>query len=357
MKKYQRFVLAKRANILLILMLLLMLGVFFWTFIANQNNRAILETMTENKTQIISFIAANELILNFTIVVISIIATALLSALLIDVRAKNNLVNDVLLNDAIFSDEIFDLTSEGNRERLEKLRVIQNEKLFICNSIIDGNLQFLRNKLMGFYKEKIFYSYTSFNVECEIIGDTIMKTIVRCVKIRSFENSNVIPNLPIISHAYINGDYDPLEIEYIRIVNDKGEIVENFDLQKDISSERLESSSAVSVKNKYNCIRKCLSNKELTLNPDNDLIIEMKYITRVSIDDPLFTCRVQYPCKEFRVDFRIISDGYKLFSQAFGFADAGDKSPTPVSEEVIIEFKDWIYKNDGVAIFINSVNS
>lgn len=103
----------------------------------------------------------------------------------------------------------------------------------------------------------------------------------------------------------------------------------------------------------YNKKGLCCLKGGIVLYNDKPTKIEITYITRVPLNDKVFTSRLSAPCKNFHFHFRIDDsiNNYKIYAQAFGFQDDAMKNPAGSRKnEITYEINDWAFPTDGVFV-------
>ena len=287
-----------------------------------------------------------ETIYDISIVVFSATGVSFFMGLFIEKNEKNKLYYEILTND-LLSDKKFIQTLNKDKQ-LSLINNLERINFFGGNETYLAMYNSVRDKISNGNYDYYFTSH-SIDVSCSINSQKsyIKKEIIRSVKLRSFEKNKNISNYVITSCSSKKIDDDNVkhfELKSVKINN------KNINIKKDIQySENNEINDYL--KNcDFNTSSSYILKNDLKLKNDQDTLIEIKYITRVPLNDNSYSVRLRRPCKEFNFLFRI-KDANKcnIYSQAYGFHDDARNTPAGAKDnEIKYYFNDWIFPEDGV---------
>lgn len=287
-----------------------------------------------------------DIVLNILVVIISILATNILTGLFTERQTKNQLMSDLLANDVLAADEFLDMLSEENKN---KLAMNVDKNLHFSG---DGAKSEMLNQARSKIKEfpDIYYSSCVYTVKCTIFENRIEKHIKKTMKIRSSKHEERLPNVTFCSMSFASAEKYP---------NDKKPHVQINGKQVDEKDIRVENQSAThnpyNEKSGYTTARDYVYAKPLTICPTKDTTVIVESDTVVPINDLTYICRMKRACKRFELQYMVTSrteKKYRVNSSAFGFVDnaSGTTNTTDDPTHVNIKFDDWIFPEDGVAI-------
>lgn len=279
------------------------------------------------------------------VVVCSIFGTNLLLSLIIQKKAQNDMYDEFLTEDLLKNKKFLKSMDESKRhfllQTLEKIEYLKDSQVYseLINSV--------RNKII---KSDYQYYYVSHKTEivCYIKPQYIEKSIVKTIEVRSFDKSETIKDFAIAKIALEKINNTPnVEIKELKI-DGKTKNVNNC--IKYLGSSNTNDSHFVAT-NYNKCGKYCLSN-DITFYNDKSTTIEIVYITRVPLNDKIYTSRLSVPCQEYGFRFRIEDSNtdYKICAQAFGFQEDAETKITNHRNEIIYEMSDWIFSKDGVFV-------
>lgn len=289
-----------------------------------------------------------DLMLNGCMIILSVLAGAIFSAMLIERRSNDSQRLDTLFNEVLSCTDCLDYMSERNKRLLEK-------RLTGVEYDVQGDiLTEVKGKLFD-RKPKFYFEECTYMVTCTVQKDHIEKKITRTVKIRSYEPQCTIKDFPLVkmTNKQIAG-LSNLEITRVEI---NGNGVNANKYKNNGSATQI--NAPVLLKNNYTTQHCYQYADNLQLKNDKTTTITVTYKTRVEIQDTSYCCRVSEHCKAFHVDFTITNpEKYNISAAAFGFIDTADNTPNnDAKNNIKMSFDKWIFKNDGVCINFQKENS
>ena len=287
-------------------------------------------------------IAKYETAKSVLVIVISTIGVNLLSGLLIEVRTKNNYLQEIMTDDVVGSPAFYDNMSDEVREKMyEALEA----SMFSKNKMSSQIYRHVREKLNE-EDDTYYYTKCSYSVTCTVYDNYIEKAVTRTTHIRSYEDRITLEDYNVIGYSSkkING-MDSFQKDSLCI---NGKKIPDSDCEERPRKEE----KNLYVQNEYNYSIDYVYKKKLEITSEKDTIIDMKYVTRTSIDDKMSTFRVARPCKEFKLYYTVNQhDKFRLVGSAYGFLDnADDSNNNSSTSNLTIEFSDWIFKHDGATV-------
>lgn len=275
------------------------------------------------------------------LVVFTILLTSILTSLLIETRSKNELYRDTIFDDVISNPAFFQCFSAETKQNF--LQSLEQELLFSHSSITQAMFNSIQKKLIEATTVGYYFAECSYHLSCKVDDISVQKKINRTIRLRSYENTHIVLNLPVLKWSGLEAFDDHFTLESISL---NGVPAQGYktDIVRDQVS--LDSFCGYSVTYYYSLVG------PIVLQANSDTIISISYTTRVPLSDNIYTCRTSVPCKRFSV-YAYLNDSptYKINGVAFGFLDVAARSPVPLSDnEVRIEFDDWIFNKDGVVI-------
>lgn len=343
--KIEKFKISKISSILTLIICGICILVYIYLINIENIGLATNQIITVEAQRVMNM---QKLIKEVLLIVVSILGTNLLLALIIEVKSKNSLYTDLITNDIFACPDFYNNLSDDNKAKIQKN--LEAEQFFGSNLVKADMFESIRKKLNEIKKE-YYYKSCDYIVDCSIFDDYIEKEIVRTINIYSYNKNATISNFILSSSTTkkIQG-LDSFELESITL-NAK---------PINIKDTRIETQPVIDqfhIKNGYDTITNCIYNKNIKVYNNKDTTICIKYKTRVNISDNAYTCRIREHCKEFSLNFSInAKDLYKIHSEAFGFLDTASQTPNSnVENKIIVEFKDWIFDKDGVALHFNKV--
>lgn len=295
-----------------------------------------------------------EVLRDVVLVIASILGTTFLTSFMIEIRSKNDLYENIIAND-FWGTPIFyrNLNPETKQQILATL---ERDLIFGENQQLEFMYRNIKEKLQQLSSESYYYEDCSYKVTCKIQKDRIEKCITRTIKIRAYRPNTIISNFPIVtwSGQPLDGLTGVTPFTFRHAILDGKEVP-----RADIEERESSACSLAGVDSGYSFKITQLFKPSIPISPDKDTIISVSYDTVTPIDDIIYTCRAQVPCKKFSVDFHIISSQeYKVYGRAFGFFDAAAHSPIVESaNQTVLAFNDWIFPYDGVVITFTRKNT
>ena len=288
-----------------------------------------------------------DVISNFSLVVISVLASTLISVPLIELRNKNNFINELIVNDVFSSEEFYNILSEENKQKI--LDTIEKEKNFNGDKNKVLLFENIRNKVNNeLTKSGLFYEECSFLITCNIRENYIEKTIVKTFRLMTFSRPH-----PIREFILCSGKFK--EIPGENNCECKSLLVNKEDWTKYINIRPGTAQEASDKKCDYNASRDYVCTRVLDVSNKKPINIEFTYTTKVPLNDLTYVCRMRYPCKKTSFKYKISGENasdYLINAPSFGFIDDAENTPNHKNNdpEIFKEFNDWIFPNDGIAV-------
>lgn len=284
-----------------------------------------------------------EIAINISVVIISIVGTAIISTPLIEKKNNNKIYFDAILNDVLSDEKVIELMSDDNKKKIKHqlLNVKCNAKQemvdYIHNAISDAQSEY-------------YFEDCSYIISCNIKDEYIEKRIVKNLKIRSYENAKIIKNFAFVRMCTGSDipDDNPLQIENVCINNN----VLNLN-QYECVVENVREDEVALKKSNYDKKYVYKYKKSLKLSNKTTTDISITYTTKVSLHDKYMCLRVSEPCRHFSVDFTVLNKNpYDICIHGFGFMNDATSTPNIMdnSNNAKISFNTWIFKKDGVSI-------
>lgn len=278
----------------------------------------------------------------------SIFGVNLLLSACVERKNKDSAFEEFFVKDIMYSPKFYDHLDNTEKEKI--LHNLETNVYFENSEIKKEMFTNIINKLTNENSDYIF-AECKFDINCEFKDEFIEKEIIKTVFIKPINNKHQISHFPIlnISSAKIDNK-ESVELVEVKI-NDK-----KINKHKDTATKDYENGNNIEKKLGYDNIQKLTLKKKLKFNSKYAYNkIEIKYITRVPLNDLSYICRMATPCKKFSLTFEIKNnDNYRVNAYAFGFIDDGKDSVNHDDiNKVNVEFKDWIFPSDGVAISLS----
>lgn len=280
-------------------------------------------------------------------VLISILSINLLLSICIEKKSKNTMLRDIFSEEILSSEKFYDLFNA--KEKADIFSAIETNYYKDANPSFNEIHKSINSKLIEYNdtNKKYIVNKCEFVIDCSVFDDYIEKSVVKkiCVTPAKGKKINDFSILKVTSEE-IHGK-ETVELKQIK-VNGKVLSHQEYSISDDTSKNEAEQRLG------YNKSKTIKLKKPLTFETDGkDKVIEIRYITRVPINDLSYICRMKMPCKKFSLDFEIENtDNYRVNAYAFGFIDDGKNSINQVDKHnrIKITFDDWIFPGDGVAI-------
>lgn len=286
---------------------------------------------------------------NCILIILSMLVTSFISALFIDTKSKNSVFADLIVND-IFSDSTFyTLLEKSHKQNI--LNGLESDVYFSGKTELQSMFASVRDSVLEISKEGIYYDKCSIDIQCRVHNDYIEKTILRTVKIKSYDKNGFrLTDYPLVTCTYSDDiPYKPIEMKALSIDN------KPIDLSR-IKRITLNDKSSLYTKSGYTASEKYVYDDIIDISYKKSKEIKVEYITRVPLNDKTYSCRMPYACKSFLLEYTIkqSQDNYGLNTVAFGFIDDATKTPNLSNDmsSVKVSFDNWIFPYDGVAVTI-----
>lgn len=295
-------------------------------------------------TYIISFLK------NLLTVAFSITISSFLTSIFLEKRNRNQIFTESF-NDIVDSSNIV-LNIENNKRVSSKLETK------LPNKTIPTDMAEAVSKKIFLSEEKYYYENCKVEIVCKIIDGIVEKEIKKEMYLRSYEKEYTFDNtnpLVLVKQTTLPGISKQLECSEVHITSNNKDMQLSTKEYEIISDEILD---PINKKQNSTSQKTLKLKKTIKINNIKSTKITIKYITRTPIDDLDYIFRVPCSCKTLDFSFRINTDGYKASGYAFGFLDDASTSISSNEENVVqYKFEDWIFKRDGISVFIKNVNN
>lgn len=291
-----------------------------------------------------------EAIKDIVLIVLSLFISSLLASLL-EINGKNDFTNDLIVNDVLSSPELLNMMTEENRIKI--LKNVECSYYFNGNDRLEDMFSEVKNTLIKKSDEQnVFFDNCEVEIRCKIKDNYIEKRIIKTVDIKSYNEKFDLKRYPLVGCTICKDiNYTPLELKTVK-VNGRDYSEQKGEIKREESQPEV-----LDRKSGYDSQVNYVLEKTIKVSDKKSTKIRIEYLTRVPLNDLIYTFRVKYPCKNFRLSFYLESqDEYFLKTIAFGFADdATDKELGFENDKksVKISFDNWIFPFDGVAVFIS----
>lgn len=338
MKKYK---MSKASTIWLVIISIILVVVYILLLVFEKQFS--LSASNSNKNYI-NILAAMDVVKNILLVGVSVFLSSLVSSSLIEKENLNKTCYNNIIDGMLVNDNFYKYVEKDTKKLL--LDGLENNLYPSKNEVKKAMLQKIREKLLS-ENEDFYYEDCQATVSCQISNDRIIKSIKRIIKIRSYNGDKKIDKFKFAATMLedIPG-CTCFEIQGITL-NDK-----TLKNGIDYSVEREAVKNSLHKKGGYNIKYSCKSKKPIKISQNQNTTIEINYTTIVKKSDIVFTLRVKEHCKKFSLKFKIANtEKYNIFTDAFGFLDDAKKTlNSDDSNDISIEFNDWIYRGDGVSL-------
>lgn len=277
--------------------------------------------------------------------VLSILGTTWLTSWIIEMRTKNELYDSFLSNDFFSDPRIYsNMTPSVQKEMLSNL---ENALILHNNQHLSEMYGNIKEKFSSLGNENYYYEDCSYTVNCSIKSDRIEKSISRTIKVKSYHSREEVNDLQLLSWSGCPLPHHLTDLTLHHITLD-GQPISNDNLEK----RELSPNHITGVDSGYTKKYSYHYKKPIELFDSKARIFSISYSTITPLDDIVYTCRANVPCKNFSVDFRVNEPTEcKVTGRAFGFFDAAVHSPIiEEDQQVKVSFNDWIFPYDGVVI-------
>ncbi len=298
---------------------------------------------------------------NLSLVMFSVVTSALISALLIETKSKNDLFHDIMCNEIISSPDFYSFLPE--EKRLELLKGVECNLFFKNCEQKESMYNSVREKIENIFTVSdetemagCFFEQCKYDVKCTIKDDRIEKDICKTIDLRAYEKKTICA-FPLCRNASEkNENLMPLKVTSLKVGNKSyNEQALNDPERSPITYIDAKQFGVYNEKSGYSESVKAIYNPRITASPNKKTIIELRYITQVPINDIASTFRLKVPCHKFSFSYKIRGEyagNYRVNLRAFGFAETGESSPNRHDDEpeISILFDNWIFPQDGVAV-------
>ncbi len=283
-----------------------------------------------------------------SLVIFSVIASSVVSALIIEKRNSNKIIKEVFVDDFFATEEFVNLMDESQQKKL--LGALEKELKFEGNNQKSEMYLTILEKLNKSVMDEgnLYYDKYYIDIKCEVKDHYIEKTIIRKIELKSMASSLKLKSYTLLSATLKQiAGRDSITIKQLKIDNKMVDI-------KELKTVKTEPDNSLYEKRGYDKKVAYLYEGCLNLSNKKPIEIELQYITRCPLNDLAYTCRMPYPCKNFSFQYSVKNEDYKLSPTAFGFIDDAKNSPNHSGDRrnVTINFNDWIFPLDGVCVYL-----
>lgn len=282
------------------------------------------------------------------LVVFSVVASSVLSAVFIEKRNSNKLIEDVLVEDFLTSKNFTKMLDDKEKEillkNLESACNFHNcaEKSEMYMTIINKlNAPIIDGK--NLYYEKYYL-----DIKCNITDKYIEKNILKRVKIKTLGKPLNDSEFLLLSAVLqkLSGGENPVNKPTLKIngipASNKCKLLPEKEPENLLDKKR-----GYDIKLQY------VYDGVLNFSNKKSIEIEIEYTTKCPLNDLIYTCRLPYPCKNFDFNFSVKDDcDYTISPAAFGFINDAANCPNRSGDRksVSIKFDEWIFPLDGVCV-------
>lgn len=329
---------------------LLIVYCFLSYFENNFSIPTMLQAQSENTSDSLKILNIINTVNNFLLVILSMVVSSFLSALLIDTTSKNNIVSDLLINDVFSNCDFYSIL--GKEQKQKVLKSLEKELYFSEKPIFHDMYSSIRETMNEQIHDNIYLENCSISIKCKILDKYIEKEVSKTIGIKSYNKFFRLSEFPIVSRAYSESvPCKPMDIDKL-IIN--GELINTNDIiLKGVTEE-----TPLEAKNGYTTVNQFVYSKNIDVNNEKETKIEIRYRTRVPLNDKTYTYRLPHACKSLVFDFSLSGEeshnSYRLNTVAFGFIDDAKNTPNISNDKLStkITFNNWIFPNDGVTVTI-----
>ncbi len=278
-----------------------------------------------------------------TLILFTILFTNLISNHFIETRSKNELYSKTIVEDVLNNPVFSESLSESVQRQM--LSCLEEQVYFKNRHQMREMFSSIRNKLAEI-QIAYYYSECSYDVSYFINQDEniIEKEITRTICIRSYQNSLTLENLLVVKWG---GLCIPDNFRLNEIIVNHNQYLSEADWE--IDDAQNDSHDIICG---YTDSYKVTLKIPIQVFSDQDTTIQISYSTKTPLEDVLYSCRTNVPCKRFSVKCQLVdSPGYELLAAAYGFQDKSPRS-IPHPPNINIVFTDWVFAEDGVTVVL-----
>lgn len=306
--------------------------------------------LLQNNNIVQEYGATLNIVRDILLSVLSIISTTLLTSIFIEKNRKNVDYTELIANDVLASPEFYNNLTEENKEKMYNAL---EQNMFLKDRVKNNIYQVCRNKINA-NPIKYYYNELQMCVSYFDFGTYSEKRISRVMKIRSYNGKLKENKLFLFSYQL-----SPTEkIKNFEIISACiGEENKALVLGKDIIVEASDTTNIFWNKRGYKQNYDIFLNKDITLYDNEDLIIMVEYVSRVTDEDMSSGFGVRVPCKNFTFNFTAPPE-YLVFAHPYCFLNSEANSPNSDYPNIVsLSFNNWLLPGEGVAISVAKKNS
>ena len=278
--------------------------------------------------------------------IISILGTSLLTSIFIEKNRKNVDYTELIANDIFASPEFYSNLTNSNKQ---KIFAYLEENMLLNDPIKSEIYRACRTKI---YNNAYVYYYNelALSVSYFLYNDYSEKNIKRVMKIRSYSDKSDVDMLYLFSYN-LSPTADGIK-NFEVLSAELGIENESLIVGKDIIIEKDTTLDPFWVKCGYGETYKVYLNRSVTLSSDEDLVLSVEYVSRVTDEDNSAGFGVFVPCRKFNINF-VAPQNFIVYAHPHGFLNSDARFPNSLyRNSMSINFDNWLLPGEGVAISV-----
>lgn len=302
------------------------------------------DTITEPVSIILSIFK------DILLAVLSIIGTSLLTTVFIEKNQKNVDYTELIANDIFASPEFYTNLTDSNKYKIHKYL---EEYIYNQNPIKSEIYNKCREKIHN-PNSRYYYSYFNMNVKYTQYDSYSQKDIQRVVKICSYDEKLTIDKLPLLTYNLSPTNLiKNFELVSVTIGTKKKPLI----IGKDVIPEKTSTTDSLLGKCGYTDTYTVYLQNPITLHKNEELLITVDYISRVTDEDMSVGFGVSVPCQKFIFNFEAPPDMI-VYAHTYSFLNPENHDPNSRNRNILsLHFDNWLLPGEGVAICISSNRS
>lgn len=343
---FKRYKVSKSYKILSLIMFVLAVALFMLSSYKLNFNVIPVDAIEEEKKAYYEEQATWETLKDIWTVLGSTLGINFLLGVCLEKQSKDGAFKEFFTEDIISLPEFYENLPDDKKEKM--LHALECNYYFQDNKAKKDMFESITKKLNKTSDKEYYLNKCKFDVVCYIYNDYIEKHIVKTMDVRVNNSKKCVHNFLLLSTSVQDAANNyGVTLDSVE-VNGKP-----VDVHKDLKIEAFSTTSIINKKNGYNNHRK-FSLKKVESSKNKPCRIVLKYKTKVAINDLSYVCRMTVPCKKFSLSFEIKNnDEYVPTAYPFGFIDDAKDTPNHDDKSKInVEFDNWIFSGDGVAVFL-----
>ena len=282
--------------------------------------------------------------------IISILGTSLLTSIFIEKNRKNVDYTELIANDIFASPEFYSNLASSNKQ---KIFTYLEENMFLNDPIKSEIYRACRAKIYN-NVYAYYYNELSLSVSYFVCNGYSEKNIKRVMKIRSYAEKSSAERLYLFSYnlSPTTDGIKNFEVLSARFGIENEPLI----VGKDIIIEKDTTSDPFWAKCGYGETYKIYLHRNITLSSDEDLVLSVEYVSRVTDEDNSAGFGVFVPCRKFNFSF-IAPQNYIVYAHPHGFLNSEARFPNSLYRNTMaINFDNWLLPGEGVAISVAEEN-